>query len=116
MLLHGKISTCNPLKMSDGGVIHEARIRDAALPLSIRTPGEMVIWMSDDVRKQFPSGDAIEDAPLTCVVKEWGVGKNGILKVKGQTLPGHLKPEQIPAGETGPLPQRPAAAAKPEAK
>lgn len=110
MLFVGKISTCTRLAMNDGGFIYEARVRDASSPMALRTPGEVVVWMSEDVRKLFPSGDGIEDAPLTVVVREIGVGKNGIPKIKGQVLQGHLKPEQIAAlaAPSGELPTKPA--------
>lgn len=105
MLYHGKISTCNPLTMTDGGVIYETRLRDACKPMALRTPGEVVVWMSEDVRKQFPSGDDIEDAEVTIHVKEWGVGKNGIIKLKGQVVPGIVQPAQFTGDSALPRPQ-----------
>lgn len=107
MLFHGKISTCAPLKLGDGATIYEARVRDASKPLAIRTPGEVSVWMSEDIRKQFPSGDDIEDAEVTVLVREMRPGKNGLIALKGQVVPGLVQPAAFATSEPAPLPQRP---------
>ncbi len=96
--------------MTDGGTIHEARVRDASKPMALRTPGEVTVWLSDEKRRLFPSGDAIEDAEITILVKEIGVGKNGIPKLRGEVVPGIVQPAQFNTGEAAPLPQKPAPA------
>lgn len=112
MLFHGKISTCNPIKMNDGTVIYEARVRDASKPLAIRTPGEVSVWMNADVRKSLPSGDDIEDCAITVLVREMKPGKSGLISFKGQVVKGHVSVAHFVEGEAGALPARPQPAAK----
>jgi len=107
MLYYGKVSSCLPVKLDDGVTIYEARVRDASKPLAIRTPGEVSVWMSEDVRKGLPSGDDIEDCEITIHVREMKPGKNGLISLKGQVLKGHLQPAAFAEGVDGELPKRP---------
>lgn len=109
MIFHGRINRTEKLTLDDGGVLHQLSMTDASRPVSLRSSGDFVTYISEEVRKRFPSGEEIYDSEITVVIREIGSGRGGSVKVKGDCQPGHLPVEKFTT-QGGALPQKPKAA------
>lgn len=106
MILNGKITNCVPLKMDDGKTIYQTTFTDASKPMALRTSGEFTTYLNEETRLKLPSGDDIDGAEISILVREFKPGKSGGMNVKGQVVPGLIQP----GAWNGALPTKPVAA------
>jgi hypothetical protein len=104
MIIHGSVTSIDTIHTNDGAKLYQLRFRDVSKPMETRTQGEFITYLTEDKRKALPSGDEIDEAKLTFVVKKMA-GADGGIKVNGQLLPGIVSADKI--GAPGQLPTKP---------